>query len=439
MCLSGPVKLTEETPCARVVLIQKKREALVALIKEIKSMKGEMTSWRRHLHAHPELSGSEKDTALFLEKTLASFGYTTTRLGENGVVATLKGKTDNKGQAVILRADTDALPIAEDTGAAYASKTPGVMHACGHDGHMAMLLGAAKYLKAHPDFDGTVHFLFQPAEETGTGAAEMLAAGLLEKFPSAAIYGLHNAPTFPLGLMGTREGHMLSSATEFTITLSGRGGHVSHPEKSTDILAAASKTILALKEGYKKHIIPGDKAVLVVASVHTASEASNVLSDKITLKGTIRSFNDGSHKALKGFLEKAAKKEAAAVGARINIQYSNYFPMIDNTPAETKTAIAAARDVFNRLRVITRAPQTLGTEDFAYYLEKHPGNYMAMGTGKVFHALGLGETPVLHSPKYDFNDAALPVGASYWVKLVRRALPSGKPAPQKPPDPGIAP
>jgi amidohydrolase len=411
----------------------------LALIKEIKSMKGEMTSWRRHLHEHPELSGSEKETAVFLEKTLASFGFTTTRLGENGVVATLKGKTDTSGRAIILRADTDALPIIEDTGVPYASKTPGVMHACGHDGHMAMLLGAAKYLKAHPDFDGTVHFLFQPAEETGTGAAEMLGAGLLQKFPSDAIYGLHNAPTFPLGLMGTREGHMLSSATEFTITLSGKGGHVSHPEKSTDVLSAASRTILAVKEEYKKHVFPGDKAVLVVASVHTASDASNVLSDKITLKGTIRSFNDNSHKALKKFLEQTVRKEASKVSAKVDVQYSTYFPMINNSPAETKTAIAAARDVFNRVRVITKAPQTLGTEDFAYYLEKHPGNYMAMGTGKIFNTLGLGKVHILHSPKYDFNDAALPVGASYWVKLVQHALPSGQAPLSKPSAPQITP
>jgi hippurate hydrolase len=398
------------------------------LIREIKALAKEMTAWRQHLHAHPELSMKEHNTADFLEKTLKSFGLKVERLGSTGVVATLKGKTDTSQKSIMLRSDTDALPITEETNLPYASENPGVMHACGHDGHMAMLLGAAKHLSEHNDFDGTVHFLFQPGEETAEGAPHMLAEGLLEKFPADEIYGLHNIPNVPLGIMGTRKGDMLSAADGFTVTFCGKGGHAAHPHMANDLLYAAAKSVTALKDHYKLRVVPGDKAVLTVSTLHTASNATNVMSETVTISGTFRCYNHMTHLMLKNFLEKTVQNAAHDAGGIAKIEYECSFPALKNTRLQTSTAIQAARQVVNPLLAIPFVPRTTGSDDFAYLSQQRPGNYMAMGTGTIAGALGLKKVHGLHSPKFDFNDAALTTGASYWVKLAQHAL---KPQSQK--------
>lgn len=396
------------------------------VLQDIKALVPEMTEWRHYLHAHPELSGAEKETAVFVEEKLRSFGYETQRVGDYGIVASLQGKTNYSGAAIIMRADTDALPIVEATGVPYASQVPGVMHACGHDGHMAMLLGAAKQMKENPNFDGTVHFVFQPAEETGKGAAEMIAAGLFEKFPAQAVYGLHNSPDFPLGMMATKPGEMLSAADSFNITFSGKGGHVSKALRAVDVLATAAKAVAKLKREFNQHAVKGDKAVLVVTSMHSASVANNVMSDTVALRGTIRSFDPASQLALRTFLEETIKDAARAGKIKVEISYDEHFPTLVNTRNETNIALRAARSVTGSLTSLALAPRTLGTEDFAYMLQEKPGNYIGLGTGSIRTLIDRKEVHGLHSPKFDFNDKALAIGASYWVTLAQKALPVPK-------------
>lgn len=393
------------------------------ILKEMKALAAEMTAWRHHLHAHPELSEQEYKTAEFIAEKLKGFGLDVTRLGETGVVASISGKTDTAGKKILLRADTDALPIIEDTGLSYASQNPGVMHACGHDGHTAMLLGAAKYLSAHNDFDGTVHLLFQPAEENGEGGPAMLAAGLFEKFPSDSIYGLHNAPVAPLGIMGTREGGFLSAAEGFTVVFKGTGGHASDPSKVSDLIGAVTDTVAQLKTQMHHHVVKGDRAVFAVTAINTPSDATNVLPDRVTIKGTIRSFDGQSQTAMKKFFEDSVKAAARKAGGTAEIVYDRAMPVLGNAAAQTKTAIEAARKTVGMLRVLSRAPRTNGTEDFSTLLKEKPGNYMAMGTGRWDCIIRPKSVHQLHSPKFDFNDKALPIGATYWVRLAQTALP----------------
>lgn len=486
----------------------------MSVLPEIIALKNEMTAWRHHLHANAELSGHEQNTALFLEKELASFGLTPIRLGENGVVATLRGKTNTSGKAIILRADTDALPILEDTQLPYTSKNEGVMHACGHDGHMAMLLGAAKYLAKNPDFDGTVHFLFQPAEEIGRGADEMIKAGLFEKFPADAIYGLHNTPIMPLGMMGTRKGDMLGASNGFKVTLesppaaiaddpvigptfsivlSGKGAHVSDAKKVTDLLdvaavlcqkvskyatitdiktasiadnvlsdriyvrgfcapdkerevidsfyrstsdqcdasinfspenyverntplPAALKIIRHIKDHFEEFVAPNDKGILIVTSVQVGKSGT------VEMMGTFRSFSGDSQQQLKSFLEETVSEISSTESVLSKVEYDTRFPALYNTTPESDLAVKAARQVVGLLRVIPQVPKNLGTEDFSYYLEEKPGNFMALGTGPLSCLYTRKGLHGLHSAKYDFNDAALPIGASYWIKLTQTAL-----------------
>lgn len=397
------------------------------LIPEIKALAAEMTVWRRHLHTHPELSMREYATADYVEALLKSFGLQPERLGDTGVIATLKGTGGTSERTVLLRSDMDALPITEETGAAYASQNPGVMHACGHDGHMAMLLGAAKYMATHNDFDGTVHFLFQPGEETAQGARAMLDAGLFDKYAVDEIYGMHNAPTAPLGLLGTRKGGMLSAADGFIITFTGTGGHAANPNRATDLLYASAKTVTTLKEGYAKLVPPGDKAVLTTAALHTASTATNVMSDKVTLMGTLRSFTPATRLALINFIETTAREMAKQAGGDMKIEYTCEFPPVNNAATQTATAIAAARQVTGFLGTLPVVPRQTGSEDFAVLLEQRPGNFMALGTAPLKKTLKLAPTYALHHPKFDFNDKALPIGATYWVKVANLALKQPKP------------
>lgn len=411
----------------------------MSIIKKIKEMSLEMTRWRHRLHAEPELAFDERKTARFLTRQLQSFRVDDVQsLAKTGVVGVLHGKSGPGGPAIMLRADMDALPIQEKTGALHQSRSPGVHHACGHDGHMAMLLGAAKYLAETRNFEGTVYFVFQPAEEHIGGAQEMIKDGLFSRFPADAIYGLHNFPDLPLGTMATGAGPMLAANDDFHVTFKGVGGHSARPENTTDVVAAAAEAILAIKAMAKAEIPAGEPAAVTVCGLFTDGEANNVIPDAATFNGSIRSFDDTLHQTLKTKMQQIVEDTAQKYGVTLDLEFENGYPVLVNSSDETDFAVKVAKETVGDNAVISPVPRTLGVEDFAFYLQKKPGNFMAIGTGPTDGSKG----PDIHSAKYDFNDAALPVGASYWARLVEKALPLGghsangnaPPAP-KPPKP----
>ncbi len=411
----------------------------MGLIKKIQEMKHEMTRWRKKLHAEPELAFEERGTARFLMRQLQSFGIETHSLAKTGVVGVLHGSlgsaADTGGKAIMFRADMDALPIQEDSHEPHASKTRGVHHACGHDGHMAMLLGAAKHLAQTKNFSGTIYFVFQPAEEHIGGAAAMIREGLFQKFPCDEVYGLHNVPGLPLGSMASGAGPLLAASDEFHIIFSGTGGHTSSAEKATNVIGAAAEVVTALKALADKEIPAGEPALLTVCSLVTNSQTANVLPDTVEIQGSIRDFDQGLHDRLKQGMETIVRDAALKHGAEATIEFKNGYPSLVNSRKETDFALAIAKDTVGDDKVTSVVPRSMGVEDFACYLQQKPGNFMAIGTGRPDGK----PSPDLHSAKYDFNDAALPIGASYWVKLAEKALPLFKAAPPANPGPAPAP
>lgn len=394
----------------------------MSIIKKIKEMSLEMTRWRHRLHAEPELAFEERKTARFLTRQLQTFRMDEVHsMAGTGVIGVLHGKGGPGGPAIMLRADMDALPIQEKTGALHQSRTPGVHHACGHDGHMAMLLGAAKYLAETKNFEGTVYFVFQPAEEHIGGAQEMIKQGLFSKFPAEAIYGLHNFPELPLGTMASGKGQMLAANDDFHVTLKGVGGHSARAGNTTDVVAAAAEAVLAIKAMAKAEIPEGEPAAVTVCGLFTEGEANNVIPDSISFNGSIRSFDGDLHDRLKDKMQKIIADTAEKYGVTLEIEFENGYPVLVNSGDETDFALSVARETVGDKAVIDNVPRTLGVEDFAFYLQKKPGNFMAIGTGPTDGS----KSPDIHSAKYDFNDAALPVGASYWARLVEKALPAG--------------
>ncbi len=392
----------------------------MGILKKIQEMKQEMTRWRQKMHAEPELAFEERWTARFLTRQLQDFGVDVHPLAKTGVVGVLHGKNGPGGKAIMLRADMDALPIDEQGNHSHKSRNPGVMHACGHDGHMAMLLGAAKHLAASKDFDGTVYFVFQPAEEAIGGAEEMIKQGLFTKFPADEVYGLHNYPGLPLGMMATGAGAMLAASEDFHIKIHGKGGHASHAEQTTDVLAAGAEAITAFKNLAKTEIpATGDPAALSITTFQSKGEAINAFPDSATITGTIRSFDTALHDKLIDKMVEIVDGLEAKYGVTIDFEMKTGYPVLINDKKATDFAIDVAKETVGDAAVMTSVPKTLGTEDFAYYLKQKPGNYMAIGTGKA----GDKNYTDIHSAKYDFNDAALPIGASYWVNLVEKALP----------------
>lgn len=394
----------------------------MSIIKKIKEMSLEMTRWRHRLHAEPELAFDERKTARFLTRQLQSFRVDEIHsLAQTGVVAVLHGKGGPGGPAIMLRADMDALPMQEKTGVLHQSRNPGVHHACGHDGHMAMLLGAAKYLAETKNFEGTVYFVFQPAEEHIGGAQEMIKDGLFTRFPADAIYGLHNFPEMPLGTMATGAGPMLAANDDFHVTFKGVGGHSARAGNTTDVIAAAAEAILAIKAMAKAEIPADEPAAITVCGLFTEGEANNVIPDSISFNGSIRSFDEKLHQTLKDKMQKIVEDAAQKHGVTLDLEFENGYPVLVNSNDETDFAIKVAKETVGDNAVISPVPRTLGVEDFAFYLQKKPGNFMAIGTGPTDGS----KSPDIHSAKYDFNDAALPVGASYWARLVEKALPVG--------------
>jgi hippurate hydrolase len=375
----------------------------------------EMTAWRRELHARPELAFAEHATSDFVAGKLASLGlHVTQGLAKTGVVGTLPGA--RPGPAVVLRADLDALPIEEKTDVPHRSVWPGRMHACGHDGHVAMLLGAVRHLAGTRSFAGTVHFVFQPAEENEGGGRVMVEEGLFARFPARSVFGLHNWPGLAAGSFAVHSGPVMAAFDVFEVVVRGRGTHGAMPHLGADPIVAAAQMVLAFQTLVSRNVSPLGAAVLSVTGVK-GGDAWNVIPDEVSLRGTARSFSPEVQETLETGLRRVAEGVAAAAGASAELRYERRYPATVNTPAEAELAAAAAADVAGPACVARDLPPSMASEDFAFLLRERPGCYAWIGNGPA------GEGAGLHGPRYEFNDAILPVGAAYWVRLVERALP----------------
>lgn len=369
---------------------------------------------RHYLHQYPEIGLSEFDTSDYVAKQLEALGYEVHRgLAKTGIVATLRNGTSTK--SIGIRADFDALPILEETGAAYASKNPGVMHACGHDGHTAMLLGAARILAERRNFDGVVHLIFQPAEENFGGARIMMEDGLFEKFPCDAVFALHNDPTIPFGKFALREGPIMAAVDECIITVNGRGGHGAEPQDTADPIVCGASIIMALQTIVSRNIHPIDPSVITVGAFH-AGAASNVIPERAEMKLSIRSFDPKVRDQLEDRIRTIAEGQAASYGMSVTLDYQRGYNATINHKAETDFIRALAVDFAGADKVYDMDRPTMGSEDFAYMLEERPGCYFFLGTQRTPN------DPPLHHPRYDFNDDILPVGTSFWVELTEKWL-----------------
>ena len=378
---------------------------------------------RRDIHAHPELKFTEFRTSELIAKQLKSWGIQThVGLGKTGVVGTIQGNL-GPGKSIGLRADIDALPLQEHNAFAHASQHEGKMHACGHDGHTAMLLSAAQFFASYREFKGTVHFIFQPAEEGGGGAREMMADGLFTLFPCDAVFGMHNWPGLPEGSFGVIPGPMMASSNEFTITIKGKGAHAALPHNGADPVFAIAQLASSLQSIITRNKKPVDTAVLSITQIH-AGFASNVIPNDAWLGGTIRTFTNPVLDLLEQRLRDIAHGTALAFNCSAEIQFDRNYPPLINHPQETSFAQAVIKKSFGEDQFIDGTEPTMGSEDFAFMLEKVPGCYVFIGNGDGDHrAVGHGMGPChLHNPCYDFNDHLLPIGASYWVHLAQSYL-----------------
>ena len=385
-------------------------------IKDLESSRAELVAWRRTIHQHPELAFRETATARMVADKLAAWGYAVTEgVGTTGVVGTLK--SGNGSRSIGVRADMDALPIAEQTGLPYASRNEGVMHACGHDGHTTMLLGAAQHLAATRNFSGTVHLIFQPAEEAGIdcGARRMLADGLFERFPCDVIYGMHNHPGKPARTFHFRSGPFMSASDRVTITVKGVGGHAARPHQAIDPIVAASSIVMALQTVVARNINPAQIAVVTVGTMN-GGKAMNVIADEVTLGLSVRSFDADVRALLQKRITELAQSQAASYCATAEIDYGLGHPVLVNAERETDLARQVAEELVGADNVVGHTEQVTGSEDFAYMLQQRPGCFVRLGNG-------VGQkVPLLHTARYDFNDDNLTVGAAYWVRLVERYL-----------------
>ena len=379
----------------------------------------ELTEWRRDFHRHPELLYACHRTAKVVASRLREFGFDEVHegIGKTGVVGLLHGANGaamSADKRVLLRADMDALPILEATGADHGSQTHGVMHACGHDGHTTLLLGAAKHLAEARDFDGTLVFCFQPAEEGGAGAEAMIEDGLFERFPVKGVYGLHNWPGLPIGQFAVARGPAMASADRLEIVVQGKGGHGAMPHLARDPIVAAAEIVLSLQTIVSRVIDPLEPAVLSITSIH-AGEAFNVIPDTVEMRGTFRTLSDATADLIKTEIRRICDGVAAAHGMTVEVKPSRTkpYPTTVNHPRETDIAVAAMRAVVGAENVHDGIKPVMGAEDFAFMLNRVPGAYIFMGNG---------DSAPVHHPAYDFNDEALPYGVAYWSELARRAL-----------------
>ena len=374
----------------------------------------EITEWRRDIHAHPEILFDTHRTSALVAEKLSQFGCdeVVTGIGRTGVVGIIRGKASGSGKVIGLRADMDALPIQEETGVDYASKTPGAMHACGHDGHTAMLLGAAKYLAETRNFDGTVAVIFQPAEEGGGGGREMVEDGMLDRFGIQEVYGMHNWPGQPLGSFAIRPGAFFAATDIFDIRVQGQGGHAAKPQVTVDSTVIASHIVLALQTIVSRNADPTRQLVVSVTSFETATKAFNVIPDTVHLRGTVRTLDPETRDLAERRMREIVEGTAATFGGSAVLDYQRNYPVMVNSEAETAFAAEVATAVAGDC---AEAPQVMGGEDFAFMLEERPGAYILVGNGDTAH---------VHTPRYNFNDEIIPAGCSWWAELVERRMPA---------------
>jgi hippurate hydrolase len=376
-------------------------------------LQDEVTAWRRQIHEHPELLFDVVKTAAFVADKLREFGCdeVVTGIGRTGVVGLIRGR-NAADRTIGLRADMDALPLSESTGKAWASKVPGKMHACGHDGHTAMLLGAAKYLAETRNFTGNIAVIFQPAEEGGGGGNLMVKDGMMERFGIEEVYGLHNLPGLPAGEFAIRKGPIMASTDEFSVTVTGRGGHAALPHKTVDPIAIAVQMVSSLQMIASRNVDPLQSVVVSVTKFH-AGQASNIIPDTATFGGTVRTLKPEIRDQAETRIREIAEGLATAHGATATVSYARNYPVTVNHAAETAHAQAAALAVAGEGRVNGETDPMMGGEDFSYMLNARPGAFIFLGNG---------DSAGLHNPNYDFNDEIIPHGISYWVRLAESRL-----------------
>jgi hippurate hydrolase len=386
------------------------------IINRVADLADEITAWRRDFHENPELLFDVHRTAGIVAEKLKGFGCdeVVTGLGRTGVVGVIRGRTNNSGRVIGLRADMDALPIEEATNVPHTSKVPGKMHACGHDGHTAMLLGAAKYLAETRNFDGTAVVIFQPAEEGGGGGNEMVKDGLMERFGVQEVYGMHNMPGIPVGQFAIRAGAMMAAADRFTITIEGKGGHAARPHDCIDPVVISAHVITALQTIASRNADPLESVVVSVCTVK-AGEAFNVIPQTAMLLGTVRTLSPEVRDLAETRIRAIVENVCAAFGAKAEVEYDRGYPVTMNDPDKTEFMARVARAVAGENAVDTTVPPLMGAEDFSYMLEQRPGAYIFLGNG---------DTAGVHHPAYDFNDEASPYGVSLWAKIVETGMPA---------------
>ena len=384
------------------------------LVDDVVSMKDEIAEWRRTLHADPELLYDVHNTAAFVADKLRSFGCdeVVTGIGRTGVVGIIHGRPGGNGPAIGLRADMDALPINETTGLPWASKTPGKMHACGHDGHTAMLLGAARQLASTRNFAGSIAVIFQPAEEGGAGGRAMVEDGMMERFGITKVFGMHNLPGLPVGQFAIRKGPIMAATDIFDITITGRGGHGAMPHQTIDPIVAGSAIVSSLQSIASRNANPLESVVVSVTKFIGGS-AYNIIPETVELAGTVRTLSPEMRDLAESRIREIVTGVAAAHGAQGSVNYIRNYPITFNHADETEFAADVAESITGAGKVEREQPPTMGGEDFSFMLEARPGAFIFMGNG---------DTASLHHPAYDFNDDAIPVGVSYWVRLAEKAL-----------------
>ena len=375
----------------------------------------EMTAWRRDFHENPELLFEVHRTAGKVAELLRGFGCdeVVEGIGRTGVVGVIRGRTDSTGRVIGLRADMDALPIIEQTGVEYASKTPGKMHACGHDGHTAMLLGAAKYLAETRNFDGTAVVIFQPAEEGGGGGREMCADGMMDRFGIQEVYGMHNMPGIPVGHFAIRPGAMMAAADQFDITVTGKGGHAAKPHDCIDTTVVAAHIIVAAQTIASRTVDPLKQVVVSICTVATDSTAHNVIPQVVKMKGTVRTMDPAVQDQVEQRLKEIVEGTALALGAKAELNYQRGYPVTMNTEENTGFAAEVAQAVSGY--VDTNTAPLMGAEDFSFMLNERPGAYIFLGNG---------DTAMVHHPAYNFDDNAIPFGASWYAGMVETRMPA---------------
>ncbi|WP_417720011.1 M20 aminoacylase family protein [Salipiger sp.] len=374
----------------------------------------EITAWRRDIHENPEILFDTHRTSALVADKLRAFGCdeVVEGIGRTGVVGIIRGKADTSGRVIGLRADMDALPIMEQTGLDYASKTPNAMHACGHDGHTAMLLGAAKYLSETRNFDGTVAVIFQPAEEGGGGGREMCKEGMMERFGIQEVYGMHNWPGQKVGSFAIRPGAFFAATDVWELVIEGRGGHAAKPHETVDPTVASAQIVLGLQTIASRNADPISQIVVSVTSFETSSKAFNVIPARVTMRGTVRTLSPENRDLAETRITAIATGIAGAMGCEADLTYTRNYPVMVNHAEQTDFAAEVAAAVAGSCE---EAPQVMGGEDFAFMLEERPGAYILVGNG---------DTAAVHHPEYNFNDEAIPAGCSWWAEIVERRMPA---------------